>query len=120
MTVSPYVYPGCKDKRLLPKTLTPEAQDELAEYYIDVICKYFGTTREVVLKKNRNRDMVKIRNICIYYIRRRTNMGVVRIAKIFKKDHTSILHSWQVVIDQLSSKFDNDYKEDIENLKQLL
>lgn len=120
MTVSPYIYPGCRDKRLLPKTLTPEIQEELSEHYIDIVCKYFGTTKDIILKKNRNRDLVKIRNICIYFIRRRTNMSVIKIGKIFNRDHTSILHSWGVVNGQLSSKFDNDYKEDIENLRQLL
>ena len=47
-------------------------------------------------------------------------MPLKRIGAIFMKDHSSIIHCLQTVESQLTSKFDNPYKDDVENIKKLL
>lgn len=118
--VSPYAFVGFKYNDHKYRKLTPQNQDEIAKYYLDTISSYYGLDKTQIIKKNRMVTFVVARNVCIYFIRQKTHMAVKRIGNIFMRDHSSVLHSLSVVESQLSSKFPNQYKDDIENIKKLL
>lgn len=118
--MNPYSYAGCKKRIIVPTVLSIEKQENLAHDYVDVITQYFKTDKKRILGKDRHEQIVYVRNIIIYFIRVRTKMSLTKIAAIFGKDHSSIIHAFQTVQNQLSSKFDNNYKEDIANIRTML
>lgn len=118
--MNPYSYVGCRKLIMTPVMLSIEMQEKMAEEYINLITDYFKTDKKKILGRDRHEQIVYVRNIIVYFIRVRTKMSLIKIGKIFGKDHSSIIHAFQTVQDQLSSKFDNNYKEDIANIRTML
>lgn len=118
--ISPYAFVGFKYDEYTHRKINPLDQKKTADYYIETICSFYGEEPEQLKKKNRSEHIVITRNICIWFIRKKTKLTLKAISDIFKKDHTTIIHALQTVESQLSSKFENQYKDDIEQIKKLL
>lgn len=81
MNISPYAIPGIVKS------------NPTSELIINYVCDYFGQRKEDIKGTKRNRDYVTPRHIAMYLIKIKTSQPVVSIAKIFNKDHTSVLHA---------------------------
>lgn len=82
---------------------------------ISAVSKYFQTDTATLVGKNRSRVYVVPRQIAMYLIREILNMSFPEIAKIFNKDHTTVLYSINRITDQLAEK--EDLKNQIRDIR---
>ncbi len=66
--------------------ITPEA-------IIQEICDIFSISKELMISRNRKHEVLTVRQIAIYVTRLMTTKNKTQIGKIFKRDHTSIIHN---------------------------
>ena len=57
----------------------------------------YGITKEDLIGKNRSREIAQARHISIYLIRKITEMSLPNIGKIFNRDHTTALASYETI-----------------------
>ena len=67
------------------------------------IFKKYNVTKEDVLGKKRNREIANARHMAIYLIKEITEMSYPDIGKIFSRDHTTAIASYQAIEKRLSS-----------------
>ena len=73
-------------------------------------------SKELILGKQRTKHIANARHIAIYLIREITEMSLPNIAKIFDKNHTTILNSSEVISKRMMS--DLMLAQEIDNLKK--
>jgi chromosomal replication initiator protein len=61
------------------------------------VYKKYGITKEDLVGKNRSREIAQARHISIYLIRKITEMSLPNIGKIFNRDHTTALASYETI-----------------------
>ncbi|GBD34550.1 Chromosomal replication initiator protein DnaA [bacterium HR35] len=83
-----------------------------------IVNHYELKEEEVLLKKIRNKNLVQIRQILIYLLREYAQLSYTSIAELLKKDHTTIIYSYEKVVEKL--KTDEALKQEIEILKSKL
>lgn len=65
-----------------------------------IIGDFFDTTYEDVTIKSRKREIVYVRQMMMYFLAKYTQLTLVTIGKMFGgKDHTTVMHSLQVIDD---------------------
>lgn len=84
------------------------------------VCTYYKIKMDELLNKSRKRDILRQRQVCGYLLYRYSQSTLKSISSIFRQDHTTIINSNNVVSAQLSLRIDNEYKQDINNIRQLL
>jgi len=107
--ISPYVYPA------LAKNIKPKK-----DFVIDIVLTHFDTTFDSLLAKNKKYPIVEIRRMLCYLLRNKTNMSLNEIAKIFKQDHTTIMHAinrFQSLLDIKDERIYKDYLKITNKLK---
>lgn len=57
----------------------------------------YGVKKEVLISTKRNKDVAYARHIAIFIIREVTEMSFQNIAKIFNRDHTTIINSVETI-----------------------
>lgn len=67
------------------------------------IFKKYNVTKEDILGKKRNREIANARHMAIYLIKEITEMSYPDIGKIFSRDHTTAIASYQAIEKRLSS-----------------
>lgn len=61
---------------------------------IDCVCKYFGLTKDELLGKKKNKEIVEPRQICMYLMADLTNMPLETVGNICGgRDHTTVMHA---------------------------
>ena len=58
------------------------------------IYRKYGISKEDILGKKRSKEIADARHISIFLIRELTDMSYPSISKIFEKDHSTIMHSY--------------------------
>ena len=64
----------------------------------------YGISREEIVGKKQNKEIVLARHISIYMVRTITEMSLPNIAKIFNRDHSTVLSSVRWVERKLKSE----------------
>jgi len=82
------------------------------------VFRKYGIQKEAVTGKSRNKEIANARHIAIYMIREMTEMSFPNIAKIFERDHSTIISSYNLVAtkvfsDPVFSSEINDLKKDV-------
>lgn len=101
-----------------------ENMDEIKEglspdMVIDTVCKYFNISKNDIVGKKKNKEIVEPRMICIYLICELLDLPLVAIGKKFgDRDHTTIMHARDKITEQL--KTNNKIKVYITDIKDLL
>ncbi len=72
--------------------------------------------KEVLIGPKRNKDIAQARHIAVYLIRELTEMSYPSIAKIFNRDHASVMASYNNVYQKV--QFDSVFVVDINELKK--
>lgn len=80
----------------VPGLLEPSAQDRMNNI-IELVCEKTGLTRRELMAKDRSRRVVEARQICMYMIRKYTNMTLTAIGRAFNRDHTTIIHACEQI-----------------------
>ncbi|MER3570368.1 MAG: chromosomal replication initiator protein DnaA [Patescibacteria group bacterium] len=83
---------------------------------IKTIVSHFEIKEEDILKPARNKNLVQIRQILIYFLREFGQLSYTTIAEILKKDHTTIIYSYEKIIKEINRN--QSIKEEIEIIKQ--
>lgn len=90
-----------------------------SECIIEVVCKFYGLKVKDICVKCRKRELVWVRQVCMYFIKQHTTLTLKQIGQRFLgRDHTTAIHSIQTVKD-LTFK-DGPYREDLIKITHLL
>ncbi len=99
------VVSGFVDKQA--KVLT---QDDI----IDVVYDFLQVDRATMLQKNRKQELVKARYITMYMLKEFADMSYSKIGKLFKKNHTTVMHGVDGVKGQM--EVNPTYRSDVEQI----
>ena len=66
---------------------------------MDVAVQMFGCSRNDLLSRHRNRELVHRRQVIMYAMKKLTTHSYPAIGRFFKFDHTTVLHGVQSVTD---------------------
>jgi len=79
----------------------------------------YNVTKEDLIGKKRNKEIANARHVSIYLIRELTEMSYPSISKIFEKDHTTIMHSYETMRRRvMENQENNDFAREIADLKK--
>ena len=93
-----------------------EPVDVTIEKIFSVIYKTYNVTKEELIGKKRNKEIVQSRHVAIALIRDITEISLKRIGKIFSRDHATVMASIEVVSKRRIG--DPLFAADYENLKK--
>lgn len=108
-----YVIPG-----IMPKYRSESSPKPTTERVLSVVCEFFSIQREVITNKDRSRKNVYPRQMAMYIMRLLCNEYYIVIARMFNRDHTTVIHSQHAISDLLDT--DTNARHDLEQLKVLL
>lgn len=90
-----------------PKEITPQL-------IINIVSDYFGVKPEDITSKKRNSEFVMPRQIVMYLCRELTDTSFANIGKMLgKKDHTTIIHGVNKIVDEINTNEELKGKIDI-------
>lgn len=69
---------------------------------LKVITEHFDLKEEDVFKKTRTQHLVKIRQLLVYFLREISQLSYTSIGEFLKKDHTTIIYSYEKVVKELN------------------
>ncbi len=86
---------------------------------IEVVSSHYGITEQQLKSRARRRDIVLPRQICMYFIRNKTSIGLRNIGKFFGGcDHTTVIHSAKTVSNLIFS--DEKVRQDVIHLEGII
>lgn len=103
-----YSVPGMKGSKLSIRITSKDI--------ITMVCKTYGVEHEDLMKQCRQRELVFSRHLAMYLIRKFTNLSVIKIGKLFNRDHTSVLHAQKMI----QNYIDTDSFNKREEIQQLI
>lgn len=93
-----------------PEMITPEL-------IISTVAEHYGITPEDITSRKRNSEVVLPRQIVMYLCRSLTDTSFTNIAKMLgKKDHTTIIHGYNKILEDLGTN--EDLKNNIEIIRK--
>ena len=67
---------------------------------IENVCNYFNLETVDLESKCRNRNLVVARQLAMYFIKKYTNLTLLKIGQLFgNRDHTTVIHSINTIED---------------------
>jgi len=108
--------PGMKQTRSKVRPMVAMKME--AEKVIQSVCGHFNVTFEDLKKVTRKRQIVYKRQMVMYFLSHYTNMTYVEIGRLFEKDHTTVIHSKDLIRNLLD--IDDTIKDDVEEIKRKL
>ncbi len=63
----------------------------------DKVTKKYNITEEELKGRKRQREIARVRHICIYIMRKMTDLSLPAIGKIFSRDHSTIISSLDTI-----------------------
>jgi len=92
----------------------PETPTITYNKILKIISKRFSIPEEDLIGKKRSQEIVRPRHLSIYLIRRLTDMSLPAIAKIYNRDHTTIMASIENVEKEI--KLSPDFNARLEDI----
>lgn len=90
-----------------PKEVTPTL-------IINVVAEHFGVKPEDITSKKRNSEFVQPRQVVMYLCREMTDISFTNIGKLLgKKDHTTVIHGFNKISEELKNNEELSNKVDI-------
>ncbi|MCR5303414.1 MAG: chromosomal replication initiator protein DnaA [Lachnospiraceae bacterium] len=94
-----------------PRQVTPE-------FIIDIVCSYYSVEKDELFSKKRDQRVRQPRQIAMYLIRRMTDTTLQGIGKLFNKDHTTVMHSIDIIEESINGQnVNNELKNQIDILR---
>ncbi|BCX15439.1 MAG: chromosomal replication initiator protein DnaA [Candidatus Parcubacteria bacterium] len=82
---------------------------------IKIICEHYDIKEEDVFKKTRTKNLVEIRQFLIYLLREISQLSYTSIGQILKKDHTTIIYSYEKIVEKIKNK--PELNQELETIK---
>lgn len=100
------------------RDLVSEARSTLTiEEIQHIVCEYLGTDEDDLRGKTRKRDVVRARQIAMYFCKRLTGHSLKKIGLHFGgRDHSTVIHSNRRVEEQM--EVDPQYHKTVEDLRR--
>lgn len=107
---------GCVADLITPSEPVSVTVDKI----IEQVSRHYGISVDDMKSKKRNASIAKARHTSIYMIRKLTDMSLPAIAKIFNRDHTTIMASLDKVEAEIKSNptVDIEIKELFKSVKE--
>jgi chromosomal replication initiator protein len=83
---------------------------------IDVVCKYYKVSKDDLIGKKKNKEIVYPRQMCIYLITEILAVPLKTIGMIFGRDHTTVMHSRDKIAGDLENENIKRACNDIRNM----
>jgi chromosomal replication initiator protein len=81
-------------KEALKDHVSTNKQSLTADRIIDCVCKYYNISKEDLVGKKKNKEIVEPRQMCVYLINEMLNIPLTAIGALFGgRDHTTIMHA---------------------------
>jgi len=95
-----------------------EKHDQLdIDYIKKIVCRYFNIPVEALDYNTRKREIVKSRQIAMFFSRKLTKSSLATIGyKIGRKDHSTVLHACKTVNNLIET--DREFREQIHEIKK--
>jgi chromosomal replication initiator protein len=93
-----------------------QEKKDLAVNICEVVCAYYGVKYGQLMSKYRGELVTQARQMAMYIIREKTQLGPEAIAKIFDRDRTTYLYSFNKIGELVRSKYRDDIKQDYFNI----
>jgi chromosomal replication initiator protein len=89
----------------------------MTEYFIiKEVCDYYHITKEDMNCKSRLSELVKARQLVMFFCRKYTSLTSGAIGKLINRDHSTVLSGRKSVQDQLDT--DKDYRMQFNELNE--
>lgn len=96
-----------------------DAKDSLLiKFCKEVVCRYYGKESSYLDFTSRKHEYVKVRQVCMYLIRKTFKIGYNKMGNDFKKDHATIIYSVKTIEGFL--EYDKDLQKEINDLDKIL
>lgn len=115
---NPYILPGIRnasDKETVGRTVINK---NIPDKIIDAVMARFEITRERLFSKSRSRECVLPRQICVYFLRKKTAYTWYQIKDIMNQDHVTCIYSYKTIEDQI--EVDNIVSEHYHQINMIL
>jgi chromosomal replication initiator protein len=87
---------------------------------IDAVCSHFKVKKEEIKKQDRSRKIAYPRQICMYLLRKHTDLNYIDIARLLnRKDHTTIMHGVEKIEQDIQNQVSN-INSNISELKEII
>jgi chromosomal replication initiator protein len=104
-------------KKIIKNYIKSVTREVSVDYIQKMVCEYMNVSPELLKENTRKREVVIARQISMYLAKKYTKNSLKEIGKHFGgKDHSTVIHSIQVVDSQL--EVDRKFKEEIDELKK--
>lgn len=80
------------------------------------VTKKYGISKEEMIGPKRNKEIANARHACVYLIRQVTDMSLPAIAKVFNRDHATIMSSLKNIDNRI--KTDPDLLSELTEMKK--
>ncbi len=82
----------------------PEKETLDAERIVQTVCQFFKISKEELIGKKKNKEIVEPRQLCIYLINEMLDIPLTAIGTIFGgRDHTTIMHARDKISTQMKT-----------------
>jgi len=90
-----------------------------SEFIIKEVEKYFNLSENSIISKNRSKEYAVPRQYAMYIVRELTKSSCSQIGRDFKKDHSTVMHNINKVIEDMNNdlKIYNTVNDLIKNIK---
>jgi chromosomal replication initiation ATPase DnaA len=99
--------------RLVNKAIEKKQDQDKACLIQEIVSAYRGFTVDEVSVRSRKTDVRLTRQIIMFCAKRRTSLSFKEIGQLFDFDHTTVMHSIQVIQADIMSDFDLRQEIDI-------
>jgi chromosomal replication initiator protein len=103
-------------REVLEKTVTKPQTETTVGRVCQVVCDHFHMTPTVLQGKNRKQEVVRPRQIAMYFAKNHTTASLANIGSQFGKDHTTVLYACKVISDLMET--DRIFKAQMEELRR--
>jgi chromosomal replication initiator protein len=100
------------------QNLSPRQRQAIANDIIDKVCTYYNISIEQIKGRKRYKTVIMARHMSMFLLRNRLKLKLKDIAKMYGRDHSTVIHSIASIQDQ--SDVDVDVRADIQNLMNIL
>ena len=83
------------------------------------VSQKYCVSKEDIYSKKRASNITNARHICVYIMRKLSDMSYKQIGKVFSKDHTTIMHSYDTIESEIqhNAQLEIEINELINELK---
>lgn len=103
-------------ERIIKRSMKINNQVLTIEDIISIVCEHYNVTEQSVKGKTRKHEIVLPRQIIMYLADKYIRMPSARIGRYMGRDHSTVQHSIQTVVDRI--KKDMDFRSSMIDLEQ--